>query len=212
MDTLTAGRGNVKNTLYFSSCTLGGGSSLGKLTACASSSGCRSLTTVVSDFGYQWYAKAFGDHPQPPRKIVRLPECAHYLDDVSVPGPSVHRPAPAAGCLRDAPASRDARNKSAVLVPREGPVEVSIRLVPKINGIAWSEYHEKPNRLYLVSGIHWPRLEQPQEVQEAVCLMAQRRQYNTPDDALKAAGELAMQVRRDRGSHEALPTACVADV
>ena len=64
----------------------------------------------VRDFGYMWFAKSrgLGDGVVLPQKVINMPECAHYLVDVKVPGPSAERAAPTAGCLSRGPSTRDA--------------------------------------------------------------------------------------------------------
>ena len=93
----------------------------------------------MKDFGYMWYARAFlvdGAAP-PPQKVVTMPECAHFLDPVVVPGPSAQRSAPTVGCLRYGPPTRDARESRVWAGSNRKLAEASIRLVRKAGVEDW---------------------------------------------------------------------------
>ena len=114
-------------------------------------SGLGPLLVESSDHGYAWYAKSRGADGGfvPPQKVISMPECAHYRDDVNVPGKSADRAVPTAGCLSRGPSARDALKGGVGRGCDEKVLVVKQEIdVHKTNVEDWTPYKPTPSWRY----------------------------------------------------------------
>ena len=147
--------------------------SLGQLTLCGTSAGSDlgPLLSSVSDFGYTWCAEAFlaDNRAPPPQRVVAMPECAHHLDPLVVPGPSAERSAPTAGCVSHGPSTRGAlKGNVGRGCDDKKFVVADMRLVHKTNVGDWEPYVPSARRRYKISGLQWGPREMDKNYQDLV--------------------------------------------